>query len=285
MTVHVRAYAKLNLYLDVLGVRSDGLHEIESLVQTIDLADRIEIRPSPTISVSCSTVLSGPNIAEAAVSKLFQEKKVRAGIQIRIDKRIPIGAGLGGGSSDAAAVLAVINQIVPPRISDMRLAMIAESIGADVPLFLRGGCVSLRGLGSPEATHPLRSETFVLLVPEIHCSTKDVFQNWRSDDAVDPEKPLGRNNLAPAAQRLHSELQTAAHMVGTLGGDYAGMTGSGSAHFAAFSDPMRARSAYEQLTRQQPASRVYYCHPTRTGFAVPKASGFQRRGLGYADCD
>ncbi|MCK5827353.1 4-(cytidine 5'-diphospho)-2-C-methyl-D-erythritol kinase [Candidatus Bipolaricaulota bacterium] len=279
MTVHVLAYAKLNLFLDVLSVRPDGFHEIKSLVQTIDLADRIEITPSTTISVSCSVLLAGANIAETATRKLLQEKKSRTGIDIRIDKHIPIGAGLGGGSSDAAAVLAVVNQMVPPRISDARMAAIAESIGADVPLFLNGGCVSLRGLGSPEETHPVRSETFVLLVPKIHCSTEDVYKGWRSDDVAGLESELGRNSLAPAALRLHPELQTAAHAVGKLGGDYAGMTGSGSAHFAAFSDPMQARSAYEELTRQQRDSRVYYCHPTRAGFAVSQASGFHKQGV------
>jgi len=279
MTIHVLAYAKLNLLLDVLSVRPDGFHEIASLVQTIDLADQLEITPSATISVSCSALPTGPNIAETAVRKLLQEKKSRVGIHIHIDKNIPIGAGLGGGSSDAAAVLAVVNQIVPPRISDARLAAMAESIGADVPLFLNGGCVGLRGLGSPEETHPVRSETFVLLVPKIHCSTKDVYKGWRSHDVGDSKCELGRNSLAPAALRLHPELQTAAHAVGRLGGDYAGMTGSGSAHFAAFSDPLQARSAYEELTRQQRDSRVYYCHPTRTGFAVSKASGFLKQGV------
>jgi 4-diphosphocytidyl-2C-methyl-D-erythritol kinase len=87
------------------------------------------------------------------------------------------------------------------------------------------------------------------------------------------EHELGRNGLAPAAMRLHPALQSVARTMNKLGGDYAGMTGSGSAHFAAFSDPVQAKSAYEQLTRQELGSRVYYCHPTRTGFAVSADSG------------
>ena len=286
MTVQVLAYAKLNLFLNVLGVRPDGFHEIESLVQTIDLADRIEIRLAARLTVSCSTRLAGPNIAEIATRTLLQEKKTQAGVHIRIEKHIPIGAGLGGGSSDAAAVLAVVNRIIPPRIRDSRLAEIAESIGSDVPLFLTGGCVSLREQGNPEQQHPLRSETFVLLVPDVHCSTKDIYQAWRADDITGREHELGENGLAPAAMRLHPELQSAARTMNKLGGNYAGMTGSGSACFAAFSDPVQAISAYEQLTRQEPGSRVYYCHPTRTGYVVSADSGFAKQGeLGYEDCD
>lgn len=268
MTVHVLAYAKLNLFLNILGVRPDGFHEIESLVQTIDLADRIEIKHAARVTVSCSAVLAGSNIAEIAARILLKEKKTLAGVDIRIEKHIPIGAGLGGGSSDAAAVLAVVNQIIPPRISDARLAEIAESIGADVPLFLEGGCISLTGLGNPEQRHPLRAETFVLLVPDVHCSTKDIYQAWRADDMPDCGQEVGKNGLTPAAKRLHPELQSVGELLIKLGGDYAGMTGSGAAHFAAFSDPVQAKSAYERLTRQEPGSRVYYCHPTRTGYAV-----------------
>ncbi|MCK5246487.1 4-(cytidine 5'-diphospho)-2-C-methyl-D-erythritol kinase, partial [Candidatus Bipolaricaulota bacterium] len=95
MKTRVLAYAKLNLCLEVHGLRSDGFHEIRALVQTIDLADRIEIAPRRDVQVSCGTKLNGPNIAEQAVRALLRQKRTRAGVTIRIEKDIPLGAGLG----------------------------------------------------------------------------------------------------------------------------------------------------------------------------------------------
>lgn len=268
MTIHVLAYAKLNLFLDVCGTRPNGFHEIKSLVQTIDLADRITIERAPEVRVSCSAKLSAPNIVELAVRELLQEKQTESGAAIWIEKGIPIGAGLGGGSSDAAAVLAVVNRFIAPLIPECRLAEIAARIGSDVPLFLTGGCVSLAGLGHPERQHSPRTETFVLLVPRVHCSTKEIYAAWRPDDSVkDRSSELGHNALAPAAARIHPELSDVGHTISKLGGLYSGMTGSGSAFFAAFPNHEEATTAYERLTRQGLGSRVYYCQPTRSGFS------------------
>jgi 4-diphosphocytidyl-2-C-methyl-D-erythritol kinase len=266
MKIHVLAYAKLNLFLNVCSKRPNGFHEIQSLVQTIDLADRIRIERASDVRVVCNTELAGPNIVESAVRELLQEKQTQSGVAIWIEKNIPIGAGLGGGSSDAAAVLAVVNQLIPPQVSESRLSEIAGRIGSDVPLFLAGGCVSLAGLGHPERRHSLRTETFVLLVPDVHCSTKEIYSAWQPDDSTNRVNELGRNDLAPAAARIYPELGDVAHIMSKLGGLYSGMTGSGSAFFAAFPNRMEAASAVEQLTRQELGSRVYYCQPTRSGF-------------------
>ncbi len=287
MTVRVLAYAKLNLFLAILGKRADGFHEIESLVQTIDLADQIEVSLAPTVTVNCEPRLAGINIAETAARALLQEKKTQAGVHIRIEKHIPMGAGLGGGSSDAAAILTVVNRLIPPRVPDSRLVDIAASIGADVPLFLTGGCVSLAGVGRPEEQHSVRSEAFVLLVPDVHCATKEIYQAWRSEDAGESPFELGRNDLAASAEKIYPELEAVGAAINNLGGDYSGMTGSGAAYFAAFADPTRARSAYETLTRQQPGSRVYYCQPTRAGSLVVSGdSGIAKtRSSGLAQGD
>ena len=282
MRVSVLAYAKLNLFLQVCGVRPDGFHEIQSLVQTIDLADRVMIEPASEVRVSCSARLSGPNIAELAVRELLREKGTQAGVHIWIEKHIPIGAGLGGGSSDAAAALSVVNWLISPQISDSRLAEIAGTIGSDVPLFLAGACAGLTGLGQPEKQYPVCSETFVLLVPDIHCSTKDIYAAWHPSDTSDCGEDLGRNDLAPAAIRVHPELEGASDAMRKLGGLYSGMTGSGAAFFAAFSNEVEAISAFEKLTRQEPDSRVYYCQPTKSGFSEFADTGFKEpSGFGY----
>ena len=265
MSVLVLAYAKLNLSLDVLSARPDGFHEIRSIVQTIDLADRIEIEPAGGIHVSCSRPIDGTNLAERAVRALLDEKGVSAGVRIRIEKNIPIGAGLGGGSSDAAAVLTSVNALVAPRLGDGVLMEIAETMGSDVPLFLTGGCMRLAGRGRPEQRLPVRSESFVLLVPDIFCATRDVYGAWRSDDKSVGESELGRNDLYPAAVRVRPELAGHRAMIREIGGLYSGMTGSGSAFFAAFASHAEATAASEQLMRRDPDSRIYCCASTMSG--------------------
>ena len=278
MKARVLAYAKVNLFLEVRGLRSDGFHEIRSLVQTIDLADRIEIVPGTGVHVSCSEKLNGLNIAERAVRALLREKRAGTGMNIRIEKNIPMGAGLGGGSSDAAAILATVNKLVPPFIGRSRLSEIASSIGSDVPLFLAGGCVRLSGLGHPEQQLPPRSESFALLVPDVHCSTGDIYRAWQPGDAILSEQALGRNDLCPAAMRLHPELEAYQDLIGGIGGLYSGMTGSGSAFFAAFPSRSEASLACERLTRQGTGCRVYCCQPTSVGFAEPATAELTEKG-------
>lgn len=282
MKSRVLAYAKLNLCLEVYGVRSDGFHEIRSLVQTIDLADCIEIAPGRGIHISCSTKMNGPNIVEQAVRALLKEKRTRAGVNIRIDKTIPMGAGLGGGSSDAAAVLAIVNQLLPPEIPSSELSEIAEDIGSDVPLFLTGGCVRVSGRGAPDEFLLPRSEAYALLVPPVHCSTSEVYRTWRASAAADrfrqDDLELGRNDLLPAAVKLAPELKAFRKAVEDLGGSYSGMTGSGSGFYAAFRDRTRAEQACVKLRRQEPDCRVYYCQPTSTGFAESTGIGFAEEG-------
>jgi 4-diphosphocytidyl-2-C-methyl-D-erythritol kinase len=272
------AYAKLNLSLEVCGVRPDGMHEIRSIVQTIDLADRIHISLATTTRVSCDVTLNGPNIAEQAAAIVLREKRSRAALRIQIEKRIPIGAGLGGGSSDAATVLVAVNRLLPPLIGDAELSDMASSLGADVPLFLMGGCVSLTGLGHPEEKLPTRTEFFVLVVPKLRCATAEVYREWQPADMLSCAPTLGHNDLFPAAIRLHPELSAVHDAAIGAGGLYSGMTGSGSAFYAAFGSSSEAIRARDRLARQQPGCRVYCCAATQSGLA-------RSEGEKHEDCN
>ncbi len=265
MNTHVLAYAKLNLSLDVIGRRDDGFHEIRSIVQTIDLADRIAIADGPGIEVSCDPPIEGTNIVEHALERLLEHKGCSTGARVRIEKHIPMGAGLGGGSSDAAAVLAALNPSVPPVLPEAELVNVAEQVGSDVPLFLSGGCLSLSGRGRPERSLPTRNEAFIVLVPNLHCSTRDIYEAWSPHADRQPRPVLGHNDLYRAALHVYPELETYDRIVRELGGDFSGMTGSGSAFYAAFCDHAKARDAYERLAGESTDCRIYYCRATHNG--------------------
>ena len=160
------AFAKLNLTLEVLGRRDDGYHEVRSILQTIDLADHIEVMPSPALQVTCDDPsLNGQaNLVWRGAEILAQRGNIQPGAHIRIQKRIPAGMGLGGGSSDAAAALVALNQLWGLGLSIDDLAQVAAELGSDVPFFLWGGTALAQGRGEQIAPLPALPSTPVTLV-------------------------------------------------------------------------------------------------------------------------
>jgi len=176
----VRAYAKVNLGLEVLGSRDDGYHELRTLFQTIDLHDELVLRPrSRGVVVRCTDPLvpkDGTNLAARAAEAVLAHGAVAAGVEIEIRKRIPVGGGLGGGSSDAAAVLLGIDGMWRLGLGPDGLHRLARRLGADVPYFLLGG--TALGLSRGDEVYPLRRQLrahVVLVDPGIHVSTARVF--------------------------------------------------------------------------------------------------------------
>lgn len=270
------AYAKLNLSLRVLGKREDGFHEILSLVQTIDLADRIELaRCGSGIRVENDLVgLVGQDLAERAAIDVLRAKGVHAGCSIRIRKSIPAGGGLGGGSSDAASVIYGIDQLIPPSLPTGGAADIAAGIGSDVPLFLLGGRVRVSGRG--ERTAPVEGPpegAFVVVVPPIHCDTGAVYRGWSARGAVDRPRgtaslDLGENDLLQPALALAPALARYLAAVRDAGGEYSGMSGSGSSFYSAYRREEDAGGAARALETMFPEARVFCCRPVSAGFRV-----------------
>ena len=153
--MQIDAYAKLNLAFEVLGRRADGYHEVKTVMQTIDLADRLAIEPWPTLRVECdSPELSGEsNLVWKAADALARSRGIQPRASIRVQKRIPIAMGLGGGSSDAAAALRALNELWELSAPTEELAEIAAGIGSDVSFFLWGGTALAEGRG--ELVSPL----------------------------------------------------------------------------------------------------------------------------------
>ncbi len=278
MSIHVVAYAKLNLSLCVLGLRADGYHEIVSDVQTIDLADRLAIDLADEgVRVESDLALQGEDIVERAVGALLHRKKCDQGVRIRVEKVIPVGAGLGGGSSDAAAVLGVLDRLTPPELSFDALCEVGGGIGSDVPLFLHGGWVRMTGRGEHVKRLPEPSvKYFVVLVPPVHCATGLIYSRWDSIASTPREKgdtPLrqGENDLLLAALDVHPALVPYHEAMQSLGAGYHGMSGSGSSFYAAFDEHAAAERAKASLRRRFDSADVFVCRPTSTGHRVLEA--------------
>ncbi len=262
------AYAKLNLSLRVRARREDGFHEIDSIVQTIDLADRFEFHLVGDHLQVESPFPPEEDLVYRAASSLLAEKRAPTGVRIVLSKRIPTGAGLGGGSSDAACVFTVLNRLVSPSLPPEAIYRLAGALGADVTLFLRGGRVRIRGKGdriSPLV--PGSERAFVLVLPPVHCDTAAVYRKYDElhPHGNDLSPSLGDNDLEKAALALYPELARYRDAVANIGGDYHGMSGSGSTFYASFSELRRARAAEHRLATELPEAQVRLCSPTAIG--------------------
>lgn len=283
----VRTPAKLNLLLKVIGRRDDGFHEIETLMVPVDLFDSLVFvsRPTSGIQLTCqwavgrqrfSRLTSMPegsdNIVVRAVALLRDRAGVSAGAQIRLLKRIPSGAGLGGGSSDAAASLMVANRAWRLGWSRESLAALAAELGSDVPFFLSEGSAICRGRGERvERLGALGRLYAVVVCPPVGLSTADVYRAWRPIDsaccAMELVGALRRGDLATAAGMLSNGLQdVAARMspwIGRLIAEFNKttclghqMTGSGSGYFGVFRAAREARCVAARL-RSRDLGGVY----------------------------
>ena len=256
--------AKLNLTLRVLRKRGDGYHEIESLVTRIGLCDTIRVsqRPNGRRTLECNDPaipIDETNLALKAARALAEHAGCDRGVHIQITKRIPAGAGLGGGSSNAATTLMLLNELWRTELPQPELARLGAAIGADVPLFFHEPLCVLRGLGEriAELNRPFRAWA-VVLFPKIHCDTGRVYSAWEPD-ADRPERPslehvLGKldrptelmtrlfNDLEAPALATHPELAAVARDATSAAGGPWRMTGSGSTFFRLFDDPSRANA-------------------------------------------
>jgi 4-diphosphocytidyl-2-C-methyl-D-erythritol kinase len=176
--LRVRAYAKINLSLEVVGKRPDGFHDLVSVMQTISVADSLAIRAGSRISLICSDPdLSGPaNLVERAARALQVRCGTESGCEIQLEKRIPVAAGLGGGSSDAAATLAALTRLWDLPAGCAELIDLATELGSDVPFFLFGGTALVEGRGERISPLPPPDSAWYLLVkPSIRVSTASVY--------------------------------------------------------------------------------------------------------------
>jgi 4-diphosphocytidyl-2-C-methyl-D-erythritol kinase len=267
------APAKLNLFLHVLGRRDDGYHELQSAFALIDLADWIDIERR-TDGELCRT---GDEVGEREMdlalraARLLQQRSAsRFGADIHVTKRIPAGAGLGGGSSDAATTLIALNRVWGTGLSRAQLADLALELGADVPFFIHGTNAFAEGRGERLTPLSLRSAHYAVIWPQVHVSTKEIFEDSgltrnskatkMSDfsaavdhepqtrrDGAEARNPVlfGANDLEAVARRRFPVIDLVLSHLAQFGA--ARMTGSGSAAFAAVASEEAARAAVSDL--------------------------------------
>ncbi|MEM7008422.1 MAG: 4-(cytidine 5'-diphospho)-2-C-methyl-D-erythritol kinase [Thermodesulfobacteriota bacterium] len=273
--------AKVNLTLEILGLRQDGYHELRSIIQPVNLFDEVQIELEEGSGIDLdSNGLDIPkgsdNLAWKAADLFIKASGLESRVKIFIKKQIPQGAGLGGGSSNAGAVLVGLSRLTK-ALSEQELANIAPQLGADVSFFIRSQSAVMEGIGEKITTlREFPSFHYVIVCPNIHSSTQEVYQKWDelnnqkqietiSDEDFnkhiedfnnkDVEPPL-QNDLEPAAMALYPEIKAYKEILSSLGLKSVLMSGSGSCVFALFREEDEANEIYEYL-KTSPTFRVF----------------------------
>jgi 4-diphosphocytidyl-2-C-methyl-D-erythritol kinase len=256
--LHVRAFAKVNVGLRVLAQRPDGYHEIRTVFQTIGLADELEVRLSPRgrgIALECGTPevpRGGENLIVRAAELWRRARRFRGGICVRLHKKIPMGAGLGGASSDAAAALLAFERLSGGRLDPATHRSLAAELGSDVPFFLIGGRAA--GLGRGEVILPMPdgpSRRCLVAFPGFSVSTREAYAHLsrtltkrraaRNMEGFGAWSPIPLKGWGPAENDFERyvfarwpELARVKRRLLRAGAELASLTGSGSALFAFF---------------------------------------------------
>ncbi|MFA5098451.1 MAG: 4-(cytidine 5'-diphospho)-2-C-methyl-D-erythritol kinase [Candidatus Margulisiibacteriota bacterium] len=266
-SISLKAFAKINLTLKILGPRPDGFHEIESIMQSVSLYDEIEIRSKldrDSIEIHCSDdkVPAGEgNICYKAVELIRKKFNIEKGIRIEIKKNIPMEAGLGGGSSNAAAVLIGLNKIWELKLSDEELIEIAAQIGSDVPFFIIGGRCLCKGRGE-NIEKDVRArgrvpQRYIVVKPDISVPTAWAYEEWDRVKTISnfqfPMSNLGNDLEAVVINKypVIGEVKKALLEAGCTG---AQMTGSGSAVFGVCRDEEQGKKLLIKIKERYPRS-------------------------------
>lgn len=278
--ISLKALAKINLGLDVVRRREDGYHEVRMIMQTIHLYDRLDIKRTQEPGIQIQTNLSflpvnENNLIYKAAKLLMDEFSITDGVSVKLDKRIPVAAGMAGGSTDAAAMLIGVNRLFSLGLTKRQLMERSVQIGADVPYCIMRGTALAEGIGEALSPLPPMVKCPVLIAkPSISVSTKFVYQNLKLDDTtIHPDidrliDDIKAKNLHDIAAHMGNVLETVTipnypvideikkHMLsnGAVG---AMMSGSGPTVFGLFDDEDTAKKAYKAMRSSHLARQVY----------------------------
>ncbi|MBN3033309.1 MAG: 4-(cytidine 5'-diphospho)-2-C-methyl-D-erythritol kinase [Candidatus Saganbacteria bacterium] len=262
--MRLRANAKINLSLKILGRRPDGFHELGSVMQSVSLADIVTLTPIPSgIELAADNLrlpVNSKNLAYRAAEVFFSESRVTgrgsrvAGIKIYLEKNIPLAAGLAGGSADAAAVLYGLNKMSGNQFSPNDLSDLGAMIGSDVPFCLKGGNCTVKGRGELVARNTLHAtRAYVLVTPEIEVPTKWAYEAW--DEMTNDELRMtneGTNDLEPVVIKKYPIIQKVKDKLKELGCGFTQMSGSGPTVFGAVGGAAQGEKIVKALKGEFP---------------------------------
>ncbi|MFQ5798509.1 MAG: 4-(cytidine 5'-diphospho)-2-C-methyl-D-erythritol kinase [Bacteroidota bacterium] len=274
----IRAYAKINLGLQILHKREDGYHDIETILHPVNICDEISFGRCDDIRVECDhpdVPTDSSNLCCRAAEILQQSLGIKSGVRIRLEKRIPVGAGLGGGSSDAAAVLKHLPRYWQVQGTSALVRELAVSLGSDVSYFLHPGTAKAMGRGEILEYFDFELPYWVVVVhPDIRVSTTWAYQNFRANPSakrVDLKDLLVenrtrpnvlinrlRNDFEPIVFHAHELVMRAKEALYRGGADFALMSGSGSSVFGLFQDDVLAKDVVKLL---QDTYQVFLTEP------------------------
>ncbi|MCQ2509974.1 MAG: 4-(cytidine 5'-diphospho)-2-C-methyl-D-erythritol kinase [Lachnospiraceae bacterium] len=286
--IRLEAMAKINLGLDVLRKRPDGYHDVRMIMQSIDLHDDLELEEAdePGIHMTCNVKelpTDGSNLVSKAAALLMQEKGIDKGVKLHLTKRIPMAAGMAGGSTDAAATMLGINELFDLGLSRQDLMDRAVKIGADVPYCIMGGTALSEGIGEILSPLPAMPDCQILIAkPDIDVSTPFVYRNlkaaeltWHPDidgmiDALRMQSLEGITDrlgnvletVTIPAFPVISEIKETIRQAGTMG---VLMSGSGPTVFGIFNNQENAEKALQIMEESKLAGRVCLTRPVQNG--------------------
>lgn len=265
----IKAYGKVNISLDVVGKREDGYHLLSMIMQNIDLYDEIEVEKQECgIILECNksyVPVDNRNLAYKA-AEIFKERyDIVDGVKINIEKNIPVSAGLAGGSTDAAAVLKVMNKLFNVNATEEELMELGLKLGADIPYCIHGGTALCEGIGEIiTPIKPFRDKIVVLVKPAFGVSTKEVYKNFNLEKVKQHPKTAEiinaienddlnfvasnmKNLLENVTLRKHKILIKIKEEMNACGAINSMMSGSGPTVFAFFDDMLKAQRCYEKM--------------------------------------
>lgn len=268
----VKAYAKINIALDVVGKRDDGYHLLKMIMQTVDLYDIIELEKCDSgINLKCNkhyVPVDEKNLAYKAAKLFMETYSIESGVNINIIKNIPVSAGLAGGSTDAAAVIKLMNKMFNINAGDDELEKIAVKIGADVPYCINGGTALCEGIGEKiTKLKPFKDKIVVLVKPPFGVSTKEVYKAFdlsrvvfhpktseiikaiENDDVYFVANNMKNllENVTLKKYRVISNIKTDMNKNGAIASM---MSGSGPTVFAFFDDMLKAQKCYDEMKKK-----------------------------------
>lgn len=262
------APAKLNLFLHITGRRADGYHELQTLFQFLDYGDTLHFKSRSDGQIQLHSAISGvahdSNLIVRAARLLQEHTGSTQGADIWLDKKLPMGGGLGGGSSDAATTLLGLNHLWHTQLDEDQLAELGLRLGADVPVFVRGHAAFAEGVGERLQPVDLEEPWFVVIAPQVLVSTQEVFndQTLTRNTPISTVRSLleagGHNDCQPVVEKRYPQVRNALNWLGNF--TEAKLTGTGACVFGSFPNRDKADKVARQLPEALPGFVAQGCN-------------------------